>query len=1272
MRTRIDSRGGDAHSNSMHAFVLYHRQVKRRGWAVSRDDKSSHFLKSMRVVLGETMTTGSLSQMKPPIGATTRKVYHYRYLVRRNGEMRMDTCADHAAAPPSIHSERSESASLGNRSDNDHHLNHSSSEISVATEARVNQDDTAGRHCSMSISYEDGSSVEHNRSNDTERILVNIVNAANKAVLKSQQEQQEQLLFQASVQFQASDMTSTPPASAVRSEKLSQKSQPLDLTVVDELAASFASSCDSTNYYEQENLNPLWIDTLLDYVDPLDDDRSAYTCDSTTTASESVACAHSNSSFLSDKHLRSLSSLALLREWWKKELISDVIKDSSNTVNTSYDAEPAPTEQLEPFSNADKLIGDEFQNVLLLDWHEALQQTIEAAQKGDIAYGTAKTLEDCRPQEPASSEQLEPFSNMDKLISDEFQNALWQDWVVALQQTIDAAQKGDIVCGTAETLEDHRPLDLLEALQQTIEAAQKGDMVCGTAETLEDHRLQDLLVALQQTIEAAQKRDMVRGTAETLEDHRPPDWVEALQQTIEAAQTGDMVCRTLETLKESYKTIQKEVNSFDTLGNMVQALKKSKSDKIASERFRVIYEHVLKRSSGSSVVNRTKGANCPEAEITLSDVSDVAVGAQAVPAAIQEATEDISGSNVVVFREASQDISGGKLDRDPCPNGVPDVTAESPPVCLPSLPHCFTVSLSIPGDKVPRIFMPPEKSLIERSMNETLTPICTLSDSSLIAGCQATQVIVADRIRQLVSVLASNITPPTSGADNKIMQVDSVHTSTPLDDSLYFEQRGAAESPFIFDTFDLSKSVSESTPVDAVPSAACEDFATTVTDCEKGARGQNANTRTVAGAILRAERVDANAPDSVVDLGTIITVCDEDFRFPLTPMEASLDQLTSTRATVPDLCLMEESDLVSSKLYQIDVSRMKVDLAEEPDPVPFRVKKRRPPKIHITTLSHQSPETLGCPTAMSQRSPEGLRNPKQKRISEKANSRRQAGRMKPSPACFDSTEADLTQFGVECELALMPDPDTIVPDTSSSLQGKDFAQLPPLPAPGTIVLDPRITGIDDPFQQETDSPSPNRDKYKDRQGFGSTGVRQKPNPHRIVKRIGNAAFTKIRLKQKARSRAGGQEDDRVLQPTAATAAEVLLHEDKDAFSPSARHGVEGRRRRQGESLVAAHAWSIRKSRLQEKKLVQEVHQPTRDRKEAPNARSEQAEVSKRLKKMTVGSRLDDGRPPCQRVLRRSRLSIQLRQWVFRLSLTQIPISTLKGWKRQLALILQPI
>jgi hypothetical protein len=192
-----------------------------------------------------------------------------------------------------------------------------------------------------------------------------------------------------------------------------------------------------------------------------------------------------------------------------------------------------------------------------------------------------------------------------------------------------------------------------------------------------------------------------------------------------------------------------------------------------------------------------------------------------------------------------------------------------------------------------------------------------------------------------------------------------------------------------------------------------------------------------------------------------------------------------------------------------------------------------------------------------------------------------------TPVGFDSA-ADLTRFGGECEpRALMPDPGTIFPDTSSSQRGKDFAQLPPGPAPGTIVLDTRISRIDVPIQQPgTDSPSPNRDECEDWQGFGSEVSacnecgREGRSPLRAMKEIGNIAFIENRLEQKTRSKASDPEDDSVTLTNQMTVAEELSL--KDTISPSAILEVRGLHE---VSPVASHAWSRRLARLLESNRI---------------------------------------------------------------------------------------
>jgi hypothetical protein len=1161
-------------------------------------------------------------------------------------------------APPdldltSIHSEGSDFASLGNRHhmvnlDSDHNLNNSA--ITNGTEP--SQDD---RQCS--ISYEDG-----NRSNDTERMLFNVISAAQQAVSKGQQEHEDQFVHE-EAQFEASHhksfnqlatqphMNGTPkqqrrelyavspmetanadsvgtyvhtnmdtpgktqmanhqidrlamrrtplrsngrggelsvaskqdgtqPSSArsprigeyklespgssqakstrrkssqsdaesgtrakrkkhssrgkdahmasptIRTIELSKKSlrqKSSSDMVGDELTTSFASSTLSTLHNDSDNeegLNHLWIDTFLDFVSPLEDERSTYSYDSTSTASDSVAVARNNvsadtsniSSFRSKHHRtkkRALSSFARLREWWKKELISAVMKDSANTVNTSNDAGPGSSEQQEPFSNMEKIVSDEFQKVL-------------------------------------SGDNVE----------------LW---------------------GSKNSKEKNS------------DAKTTGSQSVGTS------------------------------------DHRPQDWLTAFKQTIEAAQKGG--CGTAETLKESYRTIQLEVNSFDTLDGLVQALKKSKLDADTSGRFKFIYEHLHKGLPESTAFEYIKEANDTEVEISLSDANEVTGEApEAALASIQEAPGDVSGSITKTLGETSRDGKSGKLDGNSFYKGLSD----------DSLDQILTEEA--PGGKVPRIFMTPDNSLIEGIKDETVPPLTTMADSLLIAGCE-------DLPIQVGCVKQEDTAEPSftsadldiSVAEFEKAASDAVSKGTQRDDSFNFELGDATYSPSAFDDFYVSKAAFGNGELDADNkssqaddsrrfkqeeaaelAAAFDDLEITIADFEQEARG-SAKTSSIVGDTLRAEQVDANAPVVVDDLRRLKTKFEEDFLFPLTLVKASTDKRTHAKETIPDLCLTEESLNISSKLDPTTVLRLKDGWTEEPDPAvepipePVRLKKRRPPRIHITTLSQQRPETLGSPTTLSQQSTDDLR------CSERNGSSVEMGfSLAVKSGGFDSSETDLTQFGEECELPTKPDPATIVLDTSFTEQDNDFAQLPP---PDVTVADTSFAEVDGHFEQpETDLMSRSHNEREDWPDFGSPDPalndcgRTKPSPNRILKRIGNISSIKNRLEPKARSKASAPEDKSIVQTEVTTLAEVLSI--NEGLPPSATQEVEGNLCPHVESLVASHAWSRQTFR-------QEVLQVTSAQQDAtiakPDALSE-TEVTKPANK-TVGSMLEDFEAP---------------------------------------------
>lgn len=872
----------------------------------------------------------------------------------------------------SIHSEGSNSATSGNR----HHLlSLSSSNKSVGNgltrvvpeifAVAATEPDEVPR---TSWSFEVGISHEYNRSNDTERMLENVINAAQEAVSKrhvdSCDDKERQSLRQSILQvdslvafnveddhrqigsrtkqktpLRSNGHTDTNPLNRSSSEfelnilcdnnvkvldptvlstaggRCTKKSSTRATKLNDENSDSFEASSVSTlgndsDKEEGEVHAHFWIDAFLDFVNPTEDDRSVNSYDSASTASESIGCARNDSAFTSENKKtarpksknKGHSSFSRLREWWKKELIAEVMRDTTNKSLKKSDGVK------QPYQNVERLVSKEFKKVLSGEKVELLGSNDSC--DGDALSSRNKNLKSDLPQ---------------------------QDWLGSFKETV--------VCGTSDTL------------------------------------------------------------------------------------------------KESYKTIQKEVESFDTLDGLVQALKKTKleTDPVAlSGRFTSIYNRLQKGIQEATVLERYEEEASPNLEISrmssaLAPIQELSrTGCQTVEGAHLESNSSKTCVNSMLT-PSIHSIQNDSLDLFLKDTNL-DTPDGSPQRDLPE-----------PSKRKSgrRSFQTPDNSLLERSLNETISTTSFILDAH----------VAAERRKQE--------DPPEDG------------TSTPNP-----EERPELSQSSLFPSGSEYPELSRSTLSPSFDMTWSED------------------RRTV-----------------------------DDIYGQCKLLKGSPDKRNETKDTVPDL---SEVSIVSSKInfdqaLDFDQSLPENPYAEVVDAkAPQRLRKRRPPKIHITTLSQQGRDDAGSK----------IEDVYVRRLSLSDDARlHEQDEINPF---FDNTESNLTHFGEECQLPFendgasnldeqngeveVHDLPSIFSDSSFTVQDDEFDEIPAVADDVNQVnqvnveaLHPTVNGSSIASSCGTRS-----SKCHDVQALPS----DKPTrDYRSLQRIGNVPLIKKRLEMKARLRA---------------------------------------------------------------------------------------------------------------------------------------------------------
>jgi hypothetical protein len=642
----------------------------------------------------------------------------------------------------------------------------------------------------------------------------------------------------------------------------------------DEINESFELSSVSTlgnDSDKEEGQIHFWIDAFLDFVSPTEDERSMNSEDSTSTVSESLPCTSHNTKPLgnanrkvtkSKSRKRSMSSVARLKEWWKKELIAEVMRDSAKKADREGKADDRETK----CPNVERLVSKEFKKVL-------------------------------------SGERIELLGSKDS---------------------------GD------------------DALLQP------------------------------------------RGRAE-IKDELPKDWMESFKKTI--------VCGTADTLKESYKSIQNKVESFDTLDGLVQALKKSKFDSDANElsgSFKSMYQQLQKGIVEASMFDRENGAEPAYSKIPSRCVE-----------------ESVGDSRI---EEPDENCAVNAPPDDSLELFMKEESRLCPSAASPTVPACDNgQKASLPG----RIFETPENSLIEQSLNDTRSSICALPDSNLVAE------IVKKRVRDSEQ-------KGDACADNDLFRDDCVAklkngdgSEATVDSKIFGAlQLSGADQPSLNDDeismsdFDQRKPHSESSE----GSAMCRSITHHLSSCDIS----------LASGLL-SDAADVQKEGSL-----------NEARF--NQWKPSPDKQNLTKDTVQDI---SEESMNLTKFDFIQVSKIKeprpeADLSAVIEPAVVRTKKRRSPKIHITTLSQPTAESDGF-------------------SSQKESTSKSSTLFGVSPAATtvaglaDTSESNLTQFGEECGLFTTTSTATSAgPDFESSLlldtpgnhvaldacQDDEFARLP--------------------------------------------------------------------------------------------------------------------------------------------------------------------------------------------------------------------------------------
>jgi hypothetical protein len=226
----------------------------------------------------------------------------------------------------------------------------------------------------------------------------------------------------------------------------------------EDLENSSVSTLDIDSDKEADTSDLFWIDAFLDFVSPLEDSRSLDSDSSSSSASEShrIHMSNTGASVVTDatsgkKTLRqkrkTQTSLSRLREWWQKELVSEVLR--GNLVNPSPDGDTDSVDHHATFESLEKIVSHEFHKVLsgkkvaLLssgvngerrkekstysqpqDWLELFVAAVESAKNGNLGCGVVETVVEAygpTPKDATSTETRKApldmsFDSLDGLV----------------------------------------------------------------------------------------------------------------------------------------------------------------------------------------------------------------------------------------------------------------------------------------------------------------------------------------------------------------------------------------------------------------------------------------------------------------------------------------------------------------------------------------------------------------------------------------------------------------------------------------------------------------------------------------------------------------------------------------------------------------------------------------------------------------------------------------------------------------------------------------
>jgi hypothetical protein len=457
-----------------------------------------------------------------------------------------------------------------------------------------------------------------------------------------------------------------------------------------------------------------------------------------------------------------------------------------------------------------------------------------------------------------------------------------------------------------------------------------------------------------------------------------------------------------------------------------------------------------------------------------------------------------------------------------------------PSAVSPIVPTCHNgQKASLPG----RVFETPENSLIEQSLNDTRSSVCALPDSNLVTECDPDS-IVKKRVRD--SVQKGGV-----GADNDLFREDCVAelknhdgSETTVDSKIFgaLQLSGADQPSFNDDEISMSdfeqrKLHSESSEGSTV----CRSITHHVSSCDVS----------LASGLL-SEAADVQREGSP-----------NEARF--NQWKPSPDKRNLTKDTVPDI---SEESMNLTKFDFIQVSKIKdprpeADLSAVIEPAVVRTKKRRSPKIHITTLSQSTTAHDGFSS--------------QKESTSKSSSLLAVSPVTTTAAGLaDTSESSLTQFGEECELftASSAAPDfesSLLIDTqrnhvsSDACQDDEFARLPK--AAASVASDLELTAR--AGTSAASSTSRSSGEQNDEENFVSCEVsvgKSGCTTTKAKQRIGSIPLLKRRLEMKGRRKSSSSaetrdresEESREVKPDPPDPADRCLTETKsDLTKPDA-------------------------------------------------------------------------------------------------------------------------